>query len=215
MSTAIYIIRHGESEGNKLATFLGHTDLDLTQHGKMQADVTAEYLYKQNLSPAAIYSSDLKRAYSTAESTAKLLGMPIIKDKALREIHAGNWENVKFDVIADKFQNSYKCWLENIGHARCDGGESVAELKERVVSAIARIAENHKDEVIFIFTHATPIRVFAAHCMNKPLSQIKNIPWATNASVTKAIYENGIFTLVEYSRDDFMGTLITKFPENV
>ena len=215
MSTTIYIVRHGESEGNKLKTFLGHTDLNLTPHGKKQADITAEFLFKQQLFPAAIYSSDLARAYSTAASTAKLLCLPIIKDSGLREIHAGEWEGLKFDVISDKFNAGYKCWLENIGLAKCDGGESVSDLKDRVVATITRLAAKHNDEVIFIFTHATPIRVFAAHCMNKTLDEIKNIPWATNASVSKAIYENGIFTLAEYSRDDFMGDYVTGFPKNV
>ena len=215
MSTTIYLIRHGESEGNKLSTFLGHTDLPLTEHGKKQADVTAEYLKRQNFRPSAIYSSDLIRAHSTAESTAKLLNMPITKDIGLREINAGEWEDQPFELIADKFAESYNVWLQNIGRARCDSGESVAELQARIVSTITRITDKHKDEVIFIFTHATPIRVLAAHCMNKSLDEVKDIPWVTNASVTKVSYDNGIFNLVEYGKDDFMGDLITRLSKNV
>ena len=215
LSTTLYLIRHGESEGNRLSTFLGHTDLPLTERGKMQADVTAGYLKEQNFCPKSIYSSDLTRAHSTAESTAKLLDMPIIKDIGLREINAGEWEGQRFEVIADKFAESYNVWLQNIGRACCDGGESVAELQARVVSTITRIADKHRDEVIFIFTHATPIRVFAAHCMNKTPDEIKNIPWASNASVTKATYSDGIFKLIEYGKDDFMGELVTRFSKNV
>ena len=181
----------------------------------MQADVTAKYLKEQNLRPTAIYSSDLIRAYSTAESAAELLGMPIAKDMGLREINAGEWEGQPFEFIADKFDKSYNVWLQNIGRARCDGGESVAELQARIVSTITRIADKHKDEIIFIFTHATPIRVWAAHCMDKSLDEVKDIPWVTNASVTKVTYGNGVFNLIEYGKDDFMGDLVTRLSKNV
>ena len=63
--------------------------------------------------------------------------------------------------------------------------------------------------------HATPIRVFAAHCLNKALDEIKEVPWPTNASVTKAEYDGKRFRLTDYSLDGFMGELITKLPKNV
>ena len=215
MAATIYLIRHGESEANNLTMFAGHIDVALTARGKEQANITANYLKKQNFCPTAIYSSDLTRAYSTAESTAKLLNMPVVKERGLREINAGKWEGVKFSELTEKFKDSYSVWLENIGLACCEGGESVAELQKRVVLTVSKLADKHNNEVIFIFTHATPIRVLSAHCMNKPLDEIKDVPWATNASVTKVIYNNGVFELVEYSRDDFMGELVTKFASNV
>jgi hypothetical protein len=45
--------------------------------------------------------------------------------------------------------------------------------------------------------------------------EIKNIPWASNASVSEAIYENGKFTEVSYSVDDFLGEVSSTFPKNV
>ena len=54
MGTIIYLIRHGESEANQRDTFLGHGDLDLTQTGREQACVTADYLYSHGLKPDAI-----------------------------------------------------------------------------------------------------------------------------------------------------------------
>ena len=62
--TLIYIIRHGESLGNKNRKFLGHTDLDLTDLGYAQALKTAECLASVPFD--RIYSSDLIRAYNTA-----------------------------------------------------------------------------------------------------------------------------------------------------
>lgn len=215
MGTTIYLIRHGQSEANERGAFLGHHDLNLTQIGRKQASVTADFLCSQGQHPNVIYSSDLIRAYETARCTAERFNMPIIKDKNLREIYAGYWENHLFTDIEVKFTESYNTWKTNIGLARCDGGESVEELQLRIVSAVTQIAQKHKNSTVFIFTHATPIRVFAAHCLKKTLDEMKTIPWATNASVTKVVYDNESFDMVEYSRDDFMEGIGTKLPANV
>ncbi len=213
--TTIYLIRHGESEANKKGIFLGHHNLHLTQTGQEQAAKTAEYLKSLISCPDAIYASDLWRAYETAQCTAERFQMPIIKDEQLREINAGLWEGVYFADLGKTFPESFKVWSENIGRARCDSGESVEELQQRIVSAVARIAQQHDGGTVFLFTHATPVRVLGAHCLGKALDEIKTVPWATNASVTKVIYDSGTFRLMKYGFDGFMGDLVTKLPSNV
>lgn len=212
MSTTIYLIRHGQSEANVEGVFAGQYDPALSGTGLEQGGVTAKFFADSQIRPDVIYSSDLKRAYETAQCTAEIFHMPIVKDENLREIHAGEWEKVSFAELIKKFPKSYGVWKENIGCSCCDGGESVVELQKRVVSALTRIAQSHEESVVFVFTHATPIRVFVAHCLNKTPEQIKTIPWATNASVTKVVYEEQAFRLEEYSRDDFMGEMVTKLP---
>lgn len=212
MRTTIYLIRHGESEANERNAFLGHCDLNITEVGYKQACAVAEFLEREIGCPDVIYSSDLSRAFNTAKCTAEKYHMPIFKSESLREIEAGLWDNTPFDTLMEKYPESYNTWIHNIGHARCDGGESVAELQNRVVSEITRIAQAHHGAVVFLFAHGTPIRTFAAHCLKKSLDEIKSVPWCSNASVTKAFFENGEFTLAEYSRDDFMGDLVTRLP---
>lgn len=214
MSTTIYLIRHGQSVANENNAFLGHGDLPLTEIGHQQARSASEFL-KQKKVADAIYSSDLLRAYYTAKPTADRLNLPIVKDEALREIYAGKWEKVAFDTIAERYTESFHTWTTDIGNARCDGGESVVELQARVVGALKRIAEENPDRVVYVFTHATPIRVFAAHCLQKTPDEFKDVPWAGNASITEAIYDGESFNLVKYGENDFMGDLATKLPANV
>ncbi len=213
MSTNIYLIRHGESEGNKRRAFLGHTNLDLTETGHNQAQNTANFL--KDIDADVIYSSDLKRAYSTALHTAEMKKLDIIKNENLREIYAGEWEDGLFTELEENFKESYGVWLKNIGRARCDGGESVEELQIRVVNEITRIAQENDGKTVLIFTHATPIRVFKAFCDGCSLDDIKDIRWATNASVTKARYEDGRFEILEYGIDYFQGNDKTVLPANV
>ncbi len=211
--TDIYLIRHGESEGNKKKAFLGHTDLCLTEKGHSQAQNTAEFL--KDIDADVIYSSDLRRAYSTARHTAEMKSLDIVKSKNLREIYAGEWENGLFCDLQVNFKESYSVWLTNIGRAKCDAGESVAQLQTRIVDEITRIATENDGKTVLIFTHATPIRVFKAFCDNCSLDEIKDIPWATNASVTKARYEDGRFEILEYGIDYFQGNDKTLLPSNV
>jgi broad specificity phosphatase PhoE len=215
MKTTIYLIRHGESQGNAVRAFLGHTNLDLTQKGHDQAECTARYL--KNIHADVIYSSDLLRAYNTAKHTADLKGIDIIKNENLREIFAGDWETKKFDDLMVKYPHTYaELWKNDIGNSRPDNGESVAELKKRISVEITKIVKENTGKTIFIFTHATPIRTFKAFCENKSLDEMNDIPWASNASVSIAEYEDGSFTMINYSIDDFIDDeLITKFPKSV
>ncbi len=214
MQTTLYLIRHGESEANRRNTFLGHYDLGLTDTGHRQAEITAAYLV-EHLCPDAIYSSDLSRAYQTACPAAEHFGLPIHKDPALREIMAGKWENVPFAEIAVRYRESYHTWLTDIGNAHPDEGESVLALQERIVAAVTRIAMAHPGKTVLIFTHATPVRVLAAHCQNTPMNEIKDIPWVTNASVTKVVFDGEKLSLADYGRDDFMGSMTTRLADNV
>lgn len=209
MTTQLYFIRHGESVGNLNHAFLGHTDLPLTELGRRQAEKASDYL--KILSPDVIYASDLKRAYETALPTAKKTNLPIIKKENLREIYAGEWENADFDKLPLIDPENFSAWLNSFHEARPRGGESVAELMERIKKAVLTIAEENPEKTIFIFTHATPVRLFAAFCEGKKKEDWNLVPWAPNTSTTHVKYENGTFTLLEYGKADYLGNLVTSF----
>lgn len=213
MSCRIFFVRHGQSIGNLVGRFLGITDLNISELGHKQAERTAHFLNKENID--ALYSSDLIRAYNTAVPLAKLKGLDIIKDKGLREIVAGEWENTPFDELVERYTDEYaKTWINDIGFAKPVGGESVAELSDRVYDTVKRIAEQNNGKTVAIFTHATPIRAFFCKIYGKTLAEMKNVPWATNASVSEAVFENGVFKPIRYSYDEFMGEISTGLPKN-
>lgn len=213
MKTELILIRHGQSVGNLHHAFLGHTDLPLTELGHAQAERAAAYLV--TTAPDAIYASDLARAYQTAEHTAHKLSLPIVKSEGLREIFAGEWEGLAFERLAMEFARDYGVWMADIGAARPTGGESVGELYERVYREVLRIAKENEGRRVLLFLHATPIRSIAARLMGYGLSRMKELPWPTNASATRLVYEDGAFALAEYSRDDYLGDVATTLPKNI
>lgn len=178
----ITFIRHGQSIGNLKKIFLGHTDLDLSETGYKQAELTAEYM--ENYDIDIIYSSDLKRAYNTIKPLAGRKNMDIIKNTGFREIYAGKWEGLEYDEIERKYASDYYIWHHDFGRAVCTGGESVAELQKRVVAEYERISKLHKGQNVLIGTHAGAIRVLKCYILGMPLKDAYKIPWSLNASVT-------------------------------
>ncbi len=208
----IYFVRHGQSKANELDLFLGQGDLDLTEKGVTQAKLTAKFLC--TLPIDVIYSSDLSRAYNTALETSKLLNLPVIKDKGLREIDCGEWDLKPFSFIKEHFKQGYNTWLVDVANARCDGGESVEQMQNRIVEAVDKIVQQNPNKTVLIFSHATAIRCFAGYCTGKGKYGVQEIPWANNSSVTEVEYKDGKYTLVNYGMDHFLGDKSTGFTDD-
>jgi len=129
--TKIILIRHGQSIGNATRTILGHTDLDLSEHGYIQAQATANYLKEEKIDK--IYSSDLKRAINTAIPHAEIRNINIVTNKNLRELYVGAWENMKVDDIILKWgREAYEKWIDSFGTFTFPNGESVCDGGQRL-----------------------------------------------------------------------------------
>ncbi len=202
MACNLIFVRHGQSEGNLKRNFLGHTDRDLTDLGRSQAEKTAEFLKDRKID--VIYSSDLMRAFNTSQPLAKIKGLRVIKNENLREIYAGLWEDVNIQTIKETYSKTFEIWQNNIGRATLDEGESVLHLQERIVKEVTKIAKENDGKTVAIFTHATPVRTFFSYVNGKTADEIKDIPWPLNASVSEAVYEDGKFSQLCYGVCDFM-----------
>lgn len=212
--TEMLFVRHGESAANLNGVYVGHIDSPLSDKGRVQAKMTAEFLKDKKID--AFYASDLSRAFETACIIAEKHKKDVIPDKNLREIYAGEWEGKKFSDLPALYEKTYGIWLSDIGRAHPDGGESVDELYKRVTGETVRIARKNMGKTVLIATHATPIRVLTCFFKGIDLHAMKNVPWVHNASVTAAdFYEDGRIELVFFDKFDFMGKSATALPKNV
>ena len=214
MITTFILVRHGESEANYNGIFAGNYDADLKERGMLQAERTSQYIL-ENYKVDKVYASDLKRAYKTGKSFSDIAGVEIVKSPQLREIKAGEWDGKKFTDIMKLYEKDYGVWLSDIGNARCTGGESVKELGERVMGELLKIAKENEGKTVLIATHATPIRVTQTLIQNGDLSEMKNVPWVSNASVSVFEYENNVWNILKISDDSHLGELKTNLPKNV
>ena len=89
--TDFILIRHGQTKENIEGRLQGHFDGSLDETGIRQAHAVAARLAGEHA--AVLYSSDLKRAYKTAEIIARNLQLPVRALRELREWHLGELEN--------------------------------------------------------------------------------------------------------------------------
>ena len=212
MKTRFFMIRHGYSVANNEKKFAGHSDFPLTEIGRKQAERCAEALKDEHID--AIYASDLSRAFETAMPVAKTHSLAVIPHKGLREIFAGEWEGMAFDEL-DKKYSEYGIWKTDIGHAHPDGGESVAELYDRILTILGEISKANEGKTVCIATHATPIRAVCTAAEGLSVDKMSEVSWTVNASISLFEYENGRFTAIYTSKTEHLDDLTTKLPTNV
>ncbi len=211
METIIYLIRHGQSRSNVTHTFAGHTDIELSELGVEQAKATCQELADVNID--AVYSSDLKRAAYTASVHAELRHIPCILDKRLREIYLGEWEDAPVEFIKTNYTELYyNSWVDNFGEFCAPGGECIPDLAERMYETILDLAKQNEGKAILIASHAAAIRAFWGKISNIPQNELaKSLPFPTNASYSKIIYDGERLIPIEYSSDEHLGKLLTKW----
>lgn len=153
--TEILLIRHGETEWNVGKRLQGHTDVALNDEGRRQAAALGRFLLDEPLD--AIYSSDLLRAYDTAQAVAIPRGMQVQSEQGLRERCFGAFEGLNHPEIKEKFPEDYAAWQRRDIDARYPDGERRAEtLREfaaRAVDCISRLASMPGNRKIAVFTH--------------------------------------------------------------
>ena len=191
--TTLIFVRHGEADGNYIRRFHGFFNSNLTEKGLLQISRAAERLSDTKID--AFYSSDLRRAYQTAQKVAQGRNMTITTDERLREINGGEWEDVPWDDLPARFPDSYADWLNAPYKLQMPGGESMKEFSERLVAAVHDIVKKHEGETVCIACHGTAIRVLACYFYGFPLEKLTDVAWCDNASVTIVTYDNGAFTV--------------------
>ena len=208
--TTMIFIRHGYSEANEQNVFAGNYNVHLTELGKEQARLMAEYLKDYKID--AIYSSDLYRALETAQPLAAQKKLPVIPNKGLREIDGGEWEEKVFTSLIQTYAEEFGAWMNDFENARCTNGESVQEVRKRVTAAVETIAAENAGKTVCVVTHATPLRVLCYDWLRKPFPEI---PYVPNSSVTVVEYEGDKRRVRQLAYAGHLGSLTTRLPENV
>ena len=206
MKTRIILIRHGESVANEMRICAGQYDVPLTEYGWRQAVATGEYL-KNNEHIDAFYSSDLIRAYDTAMCTAVHFNKSVTRDKRLREISRGEWEGMKVDDIVERYKGRCGEYPRRSTRVTSPGGETPQEVAERTYACIKEIAQANQGKTVAIGFHGTAMRLFCSKALNistEDIDEVLHVPH--NASLTYLDYEDGAFTLNEFSRIEHLKT---------
>jgi broad specificity phosphatase PhoE len=166
--TELWMIRHGQTDWNKAGRYQGQADIPLNDTGFMQAREAADRLVQVEIPISEVYSSSLMRARQTAEVIASRLAVPLRIDPALCEISQGEWEGRHYSEVIGHYQQMAAEPEMDPVQWRAPGGESVAEVSQRVYAAAKKISHHHADERVLLVMHA--LAMAALLCMLRGIS---------------------------------------------
>ena len=168
MITRLCIVRHGETAWNAEHRVQGQLDIPLNAIGLAQALAASKVLSQEKFD--AIYSSDLSRARQTAAPTAQILSREILLDKDLRERHYGIFERLTYAEVKIRYPEDYARFEAREPDYAFRTGESLRDFFERSVAVISRLANQHQDQSILVFTHGGVLDMLYRFIADLPIS---------------------------------------------
>jgi len=161
--TRLIFVRHGETTWNAEDRMQGQQDSPLSPLGWKQARLAARKAAQ--LKPDLIYTSDLSRARAVAELAAKKMGIPFITAPELRERNFGEWEGLTNDEVRQRYPIGAKSHKEDPANFRPPGGESRADVCQRIAAFVDLLLQKHPGKKVLICTHGGPIKAAVCHAL--------------------------------------------------
>ncbi|HTZ44026.1 MAG TPA: histidine phosphatase family protein [Jatrophihabitans sp.] len=177
MERRIVLLRHGRTEWNANRRYQGQEDPPLDEVGEAQAIEAAALVAAMR--PDLIVTSDLRRAYETAEKLASLAGLELRADPRLRERDLGHWQGLTREEVESRFPDEFAEWRAGHDVTR-RGGESRAAVAER---AGALVAELPPVELAVLVCHGGTAMCLSAALLGLPqtpsvLGPLANCHWS-------------------------------------
>jgi broad specificity phosphatase PhoE len=202
MTKILYIVRHGQTELNRLGIIQGRgVDSDLNDEGRKQAKLFFE-AYK-SIPFDKIYISELKRTQQSVQPFIDL-GIPFEKLPGLDElgwgIHEGQAPTPENKVA---FMQIMRSWLDGNLDEKFEGGESPNEVKARQQEALKVIMSHPEEKTVLICMHGRALRLLLCQLTNKPLTEMDTFPHQ-NLVLYRVIYDGEKFNIADFNNSEHL-----------
>ncbi len=162
-ATELIVVRHGQTEANIAGRWQGQQDGDLTDEGHRQIKLLARTFP----SVAALYSSPLLRAATTAEAIAGQQQLQVRFDERLKEISFGAWEGLTSAEIMKRFPDSAD-FFAGKDVARGGNGETFDQVRSRFRASLEEIVRRHRGERVALVSHGGATRAWITEVLGLP-----------------------------------------------
>lgn len=159
MGTKIFLIRHGQTDGNAKRQYCGLLDMELNEQGRFQAQRLALRLKKEAIHK--VYASDRKRAMQSARIIFS--GCRINRVPELKEINFGIFEGKSHQEIMESHQALYEQWLADPYNTLVPQGEGLDDFKARVTGALDKIVRANLNKTTAVVCHGGTISIILSH----------------------------------------------------
>ena len=201
----VYLLRHGETDWNKIRRVQGSSDIPLNEEGRRVARLTAEGM--RDMPIDLVYSSPLKRARETVEILCADRGVEIVYDERIREIGFGEFEGITWAEIQGKeeYAGFRKFFLDPDHYVPERGAESIEEVIARADSFLSERIYPHEGEdlTILVAAHGAMIRGLLAAGRRADKTDFWGGPWGgsgrplKNCGAALVTVEDGLLKMVE------------------
>ncbi|MFJ8868425.1 bifunctional RNase H/acid phosphatase [Streptomyces sp. NPDC102473] len=188
----LILLRHGETALTPEKRFSGSggSDPELSETGRHQAACAAEAFAARG-TVQDIVSSPLRRCRETAQAVADRLGLEVRIEEGLRETDFGVWEGLTFAEVSERYGADLTTWLASPDAAPTGGGESFAEVAERVSAARDRLVARYAGRTALLVTHVTPIKTLVRLALGAPPESLFRMELSPASVSTVAYYADG------------------------
>jgi len=202
MTKEIYIIRHGETELNRLGIVQGRgVDSDLNDTGRAQA--AAFYNRYKDIQFDKIYTSALKRTHQTVKQFIDL-GLAWEQHEGIDELAWGLWEGQPNTPEArHAFLEIVEKWQGGNYEAKFEGGESPNDVMLRMHETIELIKSRADEKRILVCMHGRAMRLLLCMLLDKPFSEMGDFPHQ-NTTLYRMNYTEGHFSVIDFNNTDHL-----------
>lgn len=178
----LVLLRHGETEWSRDRKHTSTTDLDLTDHGRQQAEYAAQTLTGLGLDNPLVVSSPRRRALATAV----LAGLAVDEvSPLLAEWDYGDYEG----LTTHEIRTTTPGWL--LWTYGCPGGESVDQVSMRADQAVAFALDHMSERDVVFVSHGHFSRSVITRWVEQPLREGARYGFGT-AAVAVCGFEYGL-----------------------
>jgi broad specificity phosphatase PhoE len=187
LTKTIYLIRHGETEFNRMGVVQGSgIDSDLNETGVSQARAFFE-AYK-HIDFDKIYTSKLRRTVQSVQEFINL-NLPFEQHEGLNEISWGEKEGKMPNFVEDE---AYLEVIANWGKGKTDVpaaplGETPEEVVARQKPVVEIMLARPEEKTVLVAMHGRAIRILLTHLLNRPLAEMDAFEH-TNLCLYKLVY---------------------------
>jgi probable phosphoglycerate mutase len=174
VTTRLYLVRHAETDSNAEGRSQGRRDVPLNERGRAQTAVLAEAFRDRPL--VAVYASDAGRAQETARAIAAPHGLEVQVDVRLREMDQGVLDGLTGAEMREQYGAFLQRWREeDPSDLRMPEGETLREVRDRMVAAIEDMAAAHPEAVVLAVSHNLASKALLSHALGIPLASARRI----------------------------------------
>jgi 2,3-bisphosphoglycerate-dependent phosphoglycerate mutase len=192
----LVLVRHGQSEWNKLNLFTGWRDVELSERGIDEARRAGRALKEAGFTFDIAFTSALKRAQHTLDIILEELGqsdIPIERDQALNERDYGDLAGLNKDDARERWgEEQVHIWRRSYD-TRPPGGESLKDTAERVLpyyeEKILPLVEAGKD--VIVSAHGNSLRALIMQLDGLTREEITQLNLATGVPIVYKINPDG------------------------